>query len=73
MSDMPATVSSTTMQVLTIQPSISLATISPDEKTICVDWAEVEKQAQGNDPYLRPLAKLLISVRDKTFRTPDPQ
>lgn len=68
MSDMPA-VTTTTVYASTVQSSVTLVTISPDEKTICIDWAEVERQADGNDPFLRPLAKALISVRDKTYQT----
>jgi hypothetical protein len=66
MSDMPVT-TTTTVYASTIQSSVTLVTISPDGKSICIDWNEVEKQAQGADPYLSPLAKALISVRDKTY------
>lgn len=70
MTDMPPNITiDATAYASTIQSPFAMVTISQDEKVICIDWAEVEKQAQGSDPFLRPLAKALISARDKTYQS----
>ena len=75
MADIPAldtTTTTTTVYASTMQSSVTLVTISPDGRAICIDWPEVERQAQGRDPFLMPLAKSLLAVRDNTW-TPMPR
>ena len=68
MSDLPVTVT-TTAYATTMSASSVLVSMSPDGSNVCIDWNEVEKQAQGRDPYLMPLAKVLLAVRDKTYQS----
>lgn len=68
MTDMPALTNTTTVYASTIQSTTTLVSISPDGRAVCIDWPEVERQAQGHDPYLAPLSKALIAARDGTYQ-----
>jgi hypothetical protein len=76
MSDLPVTTAvttATTMYASTLQSSSVLVSMSPDGSNVCINWGEVERQALGRDPYLMPLAKALIAVRDRTYQSTGPQ
>ena len=68
MTDMPA-ITTTTVIASTMQTSVTLVSMSPDGNVVCIDWPEVERQAQGPDPFLMPLAKALLAARDKTWQS----
>lgn len=68
MAEMPATISSTTAFVANIPTSSIMVSMDTDGGNVRIDWNEVEKQADGKDGYLRPLAKALLAVRDKTWQ-----
>ena len=63
--DLPPMIASTQNIVATLRSSV-MVTMGADGSNVKIDWAEVEKQAAGNDGYLRPLAKALIAARDNT-------
>ena len=71
MADMP--VISTTTAVASIPSSSVMLRMDQDGGNVMIDWAEVEKQAQGTDAYLRCVALALIAVRDKNYETIDHQ
>lgn len=66
MSDMPVATTGTAVMASTVTSSVTLVSMSPDGSAVCIDWPEVERQAQGRDPFLMPLARALLAVRDKT-------
>jgi hypothetical protein len=73
MSDMPiSTAAPTVVTASTSQWSVTLVTVSADG-TVCIDWQEVERQAAGRDPFMMPLAKALLSVRDKSYQPMSPR
>jgi hypothetical protein len=65
MAELPATISSGA--IMSATPSNILVSMDVDGGHVKIDWTEVEKQATGRDSYLRPLAKALLAVRDKTW------
>lgn len=72
MSDIP--VFSNSADIAVIMPSSSvMLTMDQDGRNVAIDWAEVEKQANGTDQYLRCVAIALLAVRDKKWQPIDHQ
>lgn len=69
MAEMLTTTTGTTMNVMKIQPSVALVSISQDGNVVCIDWSEVEKQAKGSDRFLMPLSKALLAARNGTWQS----
>jgi hypothetical protein len=72
MPDMP-TMTINTVTASTITSSSIMVSMDRDGGNVRIDWAEVEKQARGKDPYLMPLAKIMLAVRDKAYQPINPQ
>jgi hypothetical protein len=70
MTDMPVISSTAAVPSFASLPASSvMLTMDQDGANVRIDWAEVEKQAQGSDAYLRCIALALIAVRDKNYQT----
>lgn len=63
MDQAPPSFTSTTVIASTITTGATLATMDADCTNVKINWDEVEKQAQGHDPYLMPLARALLAAR----------
>lgn len=60
MADMPVL----TLEAATISSaSIAIVMMDANGDNVKIDWAELERQAQGKDLFLMPIAKALLAAR----------